>query len=562
MVTARLLLLIIGLVLIPGAVFCQDMKVNASIDDSKVLAGRKAKGTITISHDENDKVDINSFRMGNVPLKVDLVQETRVRPGNSLLISIYSFVMDPGPKGLQLLPEIRVKVGGKEALSAPSTYEVTEMGGEETAKGKAFLGLEAVIDGPSVLYPTQRVRFLYRYTFNDNIELTREVLPMLEAPGFRKIGEKDIRSFDKGPISIQEITQEVEAIAPGVYSYGPSIIEGYVYRQDTVGGREYFKPKLLGEAPAISVTVLPFPAEGKPASFNGAVGKFTAFSMKLLSPASVRVGDQLSLQIDITGSGHLENVPLPSLCCQPGYSGIFSVSDLPPAGVVKGSTLSFVAQLRPLTDAVKAIPSLEFSWFDPDAKTYKRLQSEPIPIQVKAAASEALAPPPSPPPAAPQREQPSFSSKTQAIEIEGVMQLSMSDLYDLPLGNWWALLWIPFGTAAFLLQVGWKKLLSEEKQEEKAIKSEEIYSQWRESQLDSAEFYRLIQQMFLMRLAERGVIGEEKLGKTSFQSLPKDGIAGEVRNFLNRVDEMRYSGRGGSLGQEILDEAEQLFYRI
>src|SRR5207245_2665730 len=102
----------------------------------------------------------------------------------------------------------------------------------------------------------------------------------------------------------------------------------------------------------------------------------------LTSSNSVSVGDTVQLQVEIQGVTNLTELHLPLLQCQPGFSGFFQTSDLPPLAEVKEKTKFFYIELRPLTSFIKEIPSIELSSFDPKTEKYVMQNSSAIPITV------------------------------------------------------------------------------------------------------------------------------------------------------------------------------------
>jgi hypothetical protein len=545
----------------------QEVKVSGEIDQEKAYENHPLKGTITITHDENLKVDTRSFLLEGSPLSVELIREVKISPNNPLIISIYRFEIPGQPKGLHVLPEISVSVGGKVYRSPASTYTVEGImprrGGPTTPAQpsiEATLRLEALVEGKMPLYPGQRVRLVYRYYYTGDIGLTEEELPLLDAKGFLKIGEKEIKDYSEGEKSVREISQEVEAVTPGEFSFGPSIIEGYGYQEDAFGKRTYSTAKLRSEASPVTVIVRPFPNEGKPASFNGAVGKFT-FKVALLTPHEMKVGDDISLAVDIGGKNILE-VPLPEICCQPGFSGFFQPSDLPPIGKIQDGVKRFVVQLKPLSDAIKEIPSIEFSSFDPESSKYIVLHSEPIPITVhpsKIPRIEDLDKQQRPASAPTKKEKTAISQKPEAIEIEGNFLLQPEDLHNKIFGNWWALAIIPAGIALLIYQKNMQKDLRRKRSEVKPKSSADLFEEAFRQHPGSSSFYNLLNQAFKLKLVE---IGEIASPDVAAENLPQTGLSKEVRAFLCGIEEKRFTGQGDLSPQTLHKQAQDLLERM
>jgi len=130
------------------------------------------------------------------------------------------------------------------------------------------------------------------------------------------------------------------------------------------------------------VDVLSLPEDAQPASFSGAVGNFAVKASA--RPLRVAVGDPITLTVSITdlsGNADMDAIQPPAL--GPDAMGNdFRIPSAPLAGTVNGDTKTFTQTIRPTREGIDAIPPIEFSWFDPVARTYRAAQTEPIAISV------------------------------------------------------------------------------------------------------------------------------------------------------------------------------------
>lgn len=561
----------------------QLLAVQVDVDlESQFYGSAPIAGTVIVSHSKEEKIDPTQFKLGNEPLKVELIKEEPMTASGDLVLSLYRFKLPPDSTGLHIFPEVTIGIGGKSYKSVPRTYEVKSLSptnnpvppqsqpysppqssAPETVKLQPYLQLKTYVDGPLELYPGQQITVGYRYFYTSSLDTTKEVIPLLDAEGFTKIGDKLIVEKELNGMSVQQITQKIEAKQPGDYTFGPSILEGYPYALDA-GRKVYSKEKLSSTAPAITFHVIPFPTTDEPTSFNGAIGNFT-WTVKLVSPTTVHSGDEITLSIDAKGDGNLDSVKLPELCCQPGMSGLFRLSDLPPTGEVKGDTKHFDVKLRPLSTSIKAVPPLEFSNFDPSSKKYVTFHNDPIPITViPLEAAEAKSP--STAPIQPQEEPskketpPPLEPLVEAIDIGSSYPLKPKDLHNLPFGTWLSLLIIPFGCAALIFQFNLSRYFAELKSKPKVISSEEIFSQALSAPLGSAEAHALLSQAFLQRLLEKGAISSAEINP---ESLPTHGIIGEVRTLLCAMEETRYARTETQEKEDaLLKQARSLFDKL
>lgn len=130
--------------------------------------------------------------------------------------------------------------------------------------------------------------------------------------------------------------------------------------------------------------VLPLPAEGRPASFTGAVGDFEVLASA--RPAAAAVGDPITLTFvvkDRGGTSQLQSVAPPNLAATPGLAENFDIPDAIGGGTVQGDVKVFTQTLRPLHADVSFIPPIEFSWFNPERAAYQVATTAPIPIDVR-----------------------------------------------------------------------------------------------------------------------------------------------------------------------------------
>lgn len=566
----------IFLMLMTFSLHASQVIVTSEMNYTQLFSGSPLTGTITITHDTKQIVDINSFKLGNKPLTVSFLNNIQMSDSSPLIVSLYAFEIPTLPKGLHVLPQVSVKVGDKVYKSYSRSFEVyANQGGNgateqqqaapqapvQTSDASLWsevpeLLLQAKVDGPTKLYPGQQTKFVYKYLYRGHINLTKEVIPLLEGIGLKKVGDKVTSDYVENNLNVSEFAQTFEAETPGNYIYGPSIIEGLAYQENSRGEKTFATSPLHSEVAPVAIEVLPFPTAGKPASFNGAIGKYT-FNASLKSD-SVTQGEKLTLLLEMTGDPKLiSTVKAPDLMLQPGFSGAFKPSDLPPVSSTVNNTKQFLVELKPLSSFIKEIPLIEFSSFDPASEKYIVLRSKPIPLIVSKANSTNL--------------EKATSSKQSTdiqmdaniktpdpIEISGIDPLTSSDLQNDFFGTYWNLLFIPAFAVLLMTEKNLKEEWALKKPEIKEISSEEIFKSALQAEAGSADFYRLLQKTFITALNEQGSISSSDLEP---QNLEKTGLQGDVKVFLSRLDEMRFSGNK-QFNQAIISSAKELYSKI
>jgi hypothetical protein len=137
----------------------------------------------------------------------------------------------------------------------------------------------------------------------------------------------------------------------------------------------------LAKSNTLKVNVEPLPTLGTPASFNGAVGNFN-FKAEI-DKNKVVTNESIMLRLTISGSGNIQLLKAP----EPQLSSGFDRYD-PKIydNVNKGSVVSGQKIIEylivPRTAGDKEIPSMEFSFFNPEQRKYVTLNSPAFKINV------------------------------------------------------------------------------------------------------------------------------------------------------------------------------------
>jgi hypothetical protein len=135
-------------------------------------------------------------------------------------------------------------------------------------------------------------------------------------------------------------------------------------------------------SPAISLTILPLPEQGKPAGFYGLVGRYTIASSA--SPTEVSVGDPITLTIRIGGNPYLKPVQWPALDQVPALAAGFKLPSEQASPTIENGSKVFVQTLRANSDKVTQIPPIPLVYFDPDKGQYVTSLTDPVGLKVGA----------------------------------------------------------------------------------------------------------------------------------------------------------------------------------
>lgn len=153
-------------------------------------------------------------------------------------------------------------------------------------------------------------------------------------------------------------------------------------RRDFFGNEIYTQVARTITAGKRTLTVLPFPEEGKPNNFNGAVG---TFDLEVKTSKNVlNASESLQATVQVKGKGNLKLFSLPELVTPSAlerYDPEYKEQVNTTLGGMRGN-IQDTYTLVPQFQGKYPIPPVRFSYFDPSAKSYKTLTSKEVVIDV------------------------------------------------------------------------------------------------------------------------------------------------------------------------------------
>jgi len=132
----------------------------------------------------------------------------------------------------------------------------------------------------------------------------------------------------------------------------------------------------------LKIDVLPLPENNKPASFRGAVGNFN-FSASI-DKQKTKTNEPITLKFDISGTGNLKLLELPPFELPNGFEKYDPKTDeqINRSGKI-GGTKKAEYLLIPRIAGAREIPAIEFSYFDPETKSYKTIRSKSFNVEIE-----------------------------------------------------------------------------------------------------------------------------------------------------------------------------------
>lgn len=166
-------------------------------------------------------------------------------------------------------------------------------------------------------------------------------------------------------------------------TYGVDPFGGLGFSFGGSGGQ--MKTRLI-KSEAVEIDVKPLPSAGRPASFNGLVGRHS-FDLKA-NRASILVNEPIEPRLTINGPGNLESLEAPDLWTVPQLERFDAKSDLSMNGTESAIKTFDYTYLGKVPGEVPS-REIEFSYFDPSSMRYEVIKRKLPEILVGGSAAAA-----------------------------------------------------------------------------------------------------------------------------------------------------------------------------
>lgn len=355
----------------------------------------------------------------------------------------FSYVLVGRRPGKYNIPAVDVTIGGNVYKSQPLQFEITgsapasAVSAPQTPSALApqqNSGAQGAVQEPpaayvpedtniyiaasidkTTVYPNEQVLLTYslftrydtRYEgFGEEPEMSGFWIE--EFPPEREIRRETVRVSGKQYVKAEIRQIALFPTAPASYQIKPGTLKASIRKEQQQGSSvfdEFFNDSFFSgsgffsrrenrllKPPPIQLTVIPFPEQGKPGNFNGAVGNFRMTAS--IDKTDLKQNESVTVTIQIEGEGNIETLK------QPGVPDLetFKVyesdskSDLFKNGFVIGGKKTFEIVFIPLEAGDQLIPKLSFSFFNPRNKQYQTLFTPAFPLKVAVSKETAALP--------------------------------------------------------------------------------------------------------------------------------------------------------------------------
>jgi len=321
------------------------------------------------------------------------------RNGKRSYSKTYSYFLAPKKRGKFTIKQATIEIDGEIYKTFPITINVTaavdKPNGNTTASDIASENIHLVAEvSKTNPYLNEAITVVYKLyvSLETGVSNWREK----DNPRYNDFWSQNIEikglNIQKGEYKGEEyryVVLKKTVLYPqktGELKLEPLVLDITV--EVPTNRRDIFGRPMMSKVPKIvtagsrTINVKPLPEQGKPSDFKGAVGDYS-FKVST-SKTQLNATESLQAKIEVAGKGNLNLFELPKLTVpsslevyEPEHQENVRTNLSGMQGRIS-DTYTIVPQYR----GKYPIPSISFSYFDPDTESYKRITSDEIVIDV------------------------------------------------------------------------------------------------------------------------------------------------------------------------------------
>ena len=307
---------------------------------------------------------------------------------------VFTYRLQPTGIGTLTIPAVSIQMGNQTYQTEPVTVEVTQgaapQAGQPTVEAppdatapSRLAGQDLYVEADvSKTRPVVGQQIVYRFRLYQAVNLMRQ--PSLEWPDFTGFLGYDLSPNNQyyhqaagRQYLVTEVRRALFPTAQGEVTIAPTTL--------TVPG-DFFNRAVQMQTDPVTVDVRPLPGgDDAPADFTGAVGQYEIAAW--VEPTEGRVNEPVTLFVRLSGVGNVSALLDPTEGLEGALAGwrVYDpqvTTDVGQGGdFIRGEKL-FERPLVPRTEGELIIPAFGLAFFDPEVGEYRRVQSEPLVVQI------------------------------------------------------------------------------------------------------------------------------------------------------------------------------------
>ncbi len=379
-----------------------DIKFEAVLSKAKLGQNERLRVSFEMNKD-GDFFEAPSFNNFEVLMGPSQSISSSFINGKRSFSKSYTYLLRPKKQGQLIIDSASITIDNTVYTTDPKTVLVTEpidnpnapKTAQDIADESLYLVATLSNDKP---YLNQGVLVTYTLYFSPRVYINNFI--PVENPTYKNFWSQDlpIKEYETRRTtfrneSFNAVDLKTVVLYPqksGSLALDPFALELYV--QIPTGRRDFFGDPIMRSATKtvkagdLSINVRELPEEGKPLNFSGAVGDFE-LSVDA-SRTNLEDNESTQIKVKINGKGNLKLLSIPELSLpsalekyDPEYTDDVRVNR---EGMNGSVTNSYT--VVPRYAGIYPVDPLEFTYFDPNSKSYKTLSSDPFDLTVEGSA--------------------------------------------------------------------------------------------------------------------------------------------------------------------------------
>jgi len=380
-------------------IYGQTPKLVASVSKNKLGLNQRVKIQFTINKQGADNFQAPNFKNFQIVSGPSQSISQSWVNGNASFSQSYSYIVKPLKKGEFLIPAASIKLNNKTLTSKPikvivlDPVEIPKDPNDPNYIAQQNVHLVAEISKSSP-YVGEGIYVEYRLYVSQNISVRD--FSYTDSPQYNGFWNQDIKirglTTQNGTYNGEQYRYVVLQKALLIPTKSGKLTIDPIKMDIVIGvptGRgDFFGNPIVKNVTKSFASAKKFirskelPIEGKPKSFNGAVGDFNF--MVSSSKNILKSNETATVSVKVTGNGNLKLFELPEIKT-PSELEVFTPEQKEKINVTSRGIRGSVTKNYTIVPQFKGkykIPSTEFSYFDLKEKKYVRLTSEDIFVDV------------------------------------------------------------------------------------------------------------------------------------------------------------------------------------
>jgi len=379
----------------------QDSNIKFETVLSKVKLGQNERLRVSFEmNKDGDFFEAPSFENFEVLMGPSQSISSSFINGKRSFSKSYTYVLRPKKQGQLIIDSASITIDNTVYNTDPKTVLVTEpidnpnapKTAQDIADESLYLVATLSNDKP---YLNQGVLVTYTLYFSPRVYINNFI--PVENPTYKNFWSQDlpIKEYETRRTtfrneSFNAVDLKTVVLYPqksGSLALDPFALELYV--QIPTGRRDFFGDPIMRSATKtvqagdLSINVRELPEEGKPLNFSGAVGNFE-LSVDA-SRTRLEANESTQIKVRVNGKGNLKLLSIPELSLPSAlekYDAEYT-DDVRVNREGMNGSVSNSYTVVPRYAGSYPVDPIEFTYFDPNSKSYKTLSSDPFDLTVE-----------------------------------------------------------------------------------------------------------------------------------------------------------------------------------